>query len=80
MALCQLSHLVVNDAQFGTNWYPIGPQSYPNRSTIVTQLVYDLVVTMGKMAFSIVHNSSTRHSFQSNPIQNLFLYMYDTHL
>ena len=64
MALCRLSHLVVNDAQFGTNWYPIGPQSYPNRSTIVTQLVYDLVSTMGKMAFSIVCNWLTKPRFQ----------------
>jgi len=26
MALYQLTHLVVNDGQFGTNWYPIGTQ------------------------------------------------------
>ena len=61
MALYRLTHLVVNDAQFGTNWYPIGPQSYPNRSTIVTQLVYDLVLTMAKMVFS------TGNKWVSNP-------------
>ena len=49
MALCQLSHLVVNDGQLGANWLPTGPQLYPNCTMIVPQLVYDLVSTMAKM-------------------------------
>jgi len=80
MAPRQLTQLVVTDGQFGANWVPIGPQSYPNRSTIVPQLGYDLVVTMGKMAFSIVHNWLAKHPCQSNPIQTLFLYICATHL
>jgi len=76
----QLTQLVVNHGRLGANWVPIGPQSYPNWHTIVTQLVYDLVVTMGKMVISIVHNWLKKHPFQSNPIQTLFLYIYATHL
>jgi len=46
MALYRLTHLVVNDGQLGANWLPIGPQLYPDCTTIVPQLVYDLVSTM----------------------------------
>ena len=80
MALSRLSHLVVNDAQFGANWYPIGPQSYPNRNTIVPRLVYDLVSTMAKMVISIVYNWLAKPPFKSNLIQTLFLYIYPIRL
>ena len=80
MALCRLSHLVVNDGQLGTNWLPIGPQSYPNRTTIVPRLVYDLVSTMAKMVISIVYNWLEKPPFQSKLIKILFLYIYPTWL
>jgi len=80
MALYGLTHLVVNDAQLGANWVPIGCQSDPNRSTIVTQLVYDLVSTMAKMVISIVHNWLAKPPFKSNLIQTLFLYIYPIRL
>ena len=68
MALYRLIHLVVNDGQLGANWLPIGPQSYPDRTTIGVRLVYDLISTMAKMVFSIVHNWLVKPPFQSNLI------------
>jgi len=58
------------------NWVPIGTQLAPNWGANGNPMATQLGAKMAKNGFSTGNNWLTKHPFQSNLIQTLFLYIY----